>query len=99
LKKIKSLNDFLLQIEESKLLSPIYFLEEGEKYQYLGSGDLFSRSFVFEVIRDNPEYYDILIEDQIPSKLIKDYNFIDYVNQGNIYPIKGLKPKYSQSQI
>lgn len=82
-----SLYNLLDEIENLRDMRPVYNLEVGAHYQYLSSGDLFSKNFIFKVIKDNFDCYDILIERHIPYSLEKDFNLVDTINQGNIFKV------------
>ena len=66
-------------------ISPIQNLEVGVFYYYKSSDeDMFSKSFVFEVLEDNHDHYTIEIEKQFKTILNKDFDLIEAVNYGKI---------------
>lgn len=89
IKKIsdKNLDSLILEIEDSLHSSPIHNLEVGKYYQYVSSGDLFSKSFTFKVVEDNMSHYVIIIEGEHIIPLEKTYNLVDSINQRHIYQI------------
>ena len=68
-------------------INPIWKLEEDTYYQYNGNGDLFSKTFMFRVVKDTPEKYFISIEEQFNTILEKTYEFIDAINEGTIFKL------------
>lgn len=63
---------------------PIHNLRVGCCYRYNGTGDLFSKPFVFRVIEDRFDDYLICINETFETSLEKSFEFIDAVNDGII---------------
>lgn len=90
---LSTLQSLIGEVESHSDMRPIQNMEVGCHYQYLNNGDLFSKSFIFEVLKDIDDYYLILIEGQIEHQLHKSFELIDSINQGNIYRIEPPKLK------
>jgi len=78
-----NLNSLINNVKES-VKQPCWQLELDRIYIYHGNGDLFSRTFAFEVLEDNPTEYLILVETQFKTPLEKTYELIDAINDGTI---------------
>ena len=70
-------------------LQAIQFLEVGEFYKFNGHKEVFSSTFVFEVIKDNHDYYDIRIDNEFSSILPKDFQLLEAFNSKLITKIYG----------
>jgi len=71
--------------------TPCWRLEKDMCYQYNSNGDLFSKSFMFRILEDRPEDYLIIIEEQFETPLLKSYDLIISINEGNIFKLGTLK--------
>jgi len=78
-----NLNNLVNAVKEG-IKKPCWRLETDRIYIYHGSGDLFSRTFAFEILEDKPEEYIILVESQLKTPLEKTYELIDAINDGII---------------
>lgn len=78
-----NLNNLVNAVKKS-IKQPCWQLELDRIYIYHGNGELFSRTFAFEVLEDNPTEYLILIESQFKTPLEKTYELIDAINDGTI---------------
>ena len=67
----------------------IQFLEVGEFYKFNGHYEVFSSSFVFEVIKDNHDYYDIKIDNEFGGIIPKDFQLLEAFNNKLITKIYG----------
>lgn len=63
---------------------PIQNLIEGYFYRYNGTGDLFSKTFIFRVLEDRFDDYLILVNGTFETFLEKDFEFVDAVDAGII---------------
>jgi len=64
---------------------PIQNLEADVFYYYKSSDeDMFSKSFVFQVLEEKHDHYIIEIEKQFKTILNKDFDLIEAVNYGKI---------------
>jgi len=77
------LNNLINAVKQG-IKQPCWRLELDRIYIYHGTGDLFSRTFAFEVLEDNESEYIILIENELATPLQKDYELIDAINDGSI---------------
>ena len=75
------LND-LIEIPVEPIIAPV----EGEKYSF--ENILFKMSFTFEIIKEHREHYDILINNEKPDILLKDWNTMEMFNDGIITKIQ-----------
>ena len=66
---------------------PCWSLDPDSYYQYQGAGDLFSKSFVFRIVADMPDEYIILVNEQVTTKMQKDYDLIVTLNDKTIFRI------------